>query len=256
VPAPSDVAFSRFGQNETARRAPPQPVVARDRRQSAAAFRLLESPRPESTPHVKRRCACSSRDHRRREICGRECRRGGGIRGRLSRDPRHLEAPRRVEGLQGARRSPGQRPRASSSRTSSAKGRSSPSSRRRAPRSARRATSGCSRRRRGRRSPTWCSSGSRGARSRQVLSTRSKSEGMPPRTLLETMTLLAPAAEALALAHARGIAHRDVKPANIFLLGDPRARIVPRQAARLRHREGRAGRAEDPPVRSPARAGR
>ena len=28
--------------------------------------------------------------------------------------------------------------------------------------------------------------------------------------------------EALALAHGRGIAHRDVKPGNIFLLGEPR----------------------------------
>ena len=46
--------------------------------------------------------------------------------------------------------------------------------------------------------------------------------GLPLRTLAEAIALVAPAAEALALAHARGVAHRDVKPANIFLLGDPR----------------------------------
>jgi formylglycine-generating enzyme required for sulfatase activity/serine/threonine protein kinase len=49
----------------------------------------------------------------------------------------------------------------------------------------------------------------------------------PPRTLLETMTLLGPIGEALALAHARGVAHRDVKPANIFLLGEPRGASCP-----------------------------
>ena len=47
-------------------------------------------------------------------------------------------------------------------------------------------------------------------------------EGAQPRSLEATIKLLEPAAEALALAHKRGVAHRDVKPANIFVIGDPR----------------------------------
>src|SRR5580693_2473224 len=47
--------------------------------------------------------------------------------------------------------------------------------------------------------------------------------GVAPRTIDETIRLLEPAAEALALAHMKGIAHRDVKPPNIFVLGDPRS---------------------------------
>ena len=46
--------------------------------------------------------------------------------------------------------------------------------------------------------------------------------GMPLRTLEQTIKFLEPAAEALAIAHRQGIAHRDVKPANIFIVGDPR----------------------------------
>src|SRR5690606_28598837 len=37
---------------------------------------------------------------------------------------------------------------------------------------------------------------------------------------IETMRLLGPIATALDVAHGKGVAHRDVKPANIFVLGD------------------------------------
>ncbi len=50
-----------------------------------------------------------------------------------------------------------------------------------------------------------------------------RAASLAPRTAPEAIQLLEPVGEALALAHGRGIAHRDVKPGNIFLVGDPRA---------------------------------
>ncbi len=60
-----------------------------------------------------------------------------------------------------------------------------------------------------------------GATLEEVLSDE-KAQGLRPRTPAEAIALLEPAAEALALAHRKGIAHRDVKPANVFILGEPR----------------------------------
>jgi formylglycine-generating enzyme required for sulfatase activity/serine/threonine protein kinase len=60
-----------------------------------------------------------------------------------------------------------------------------------------------------------------GATLEEVL-TSERQRGVAPRTLEEAVRLLEPAAEALSLAHRKGIAHRDVKPGNVFVLGDPR----------------------------------
>jgi formylglycine-generating enzyme required for sulfatase activity len=50
-----------------------------------------------------------------------------------------------------------------------------------------------------------------------------RAAALPLRTVGETVRLLDSAAEALALAHKSGIAHRDVKPGNLFLIGDARS---------------------------------
>jgi eukaryotic-like serine/threonine-protein kinase len=61
-----------------------------------------------------------------------------------------------------------------------------------------------------------------GASLEAVLEDEAK-RGVPLRTMSEAVRLLDPVAHALRLAHERGIAHRDVKPANIFVIGDPRS---------------------------------
>ncbi|AUX39693.1 protein kinase [Sorangium cellulosum] len=47
---------------------------------------------------------------------------------------------------------------------------------------------------------------------------RRSAAGIPPRGIDEAIALLTPAAEALAIAHGENITHRDVKPANLFLV--------------------------------------
>jgi serine/threonine protein kinase len=46
--------------------------------------------------------------------------------------------------------------------------------------------------------------------------------GLAPRRLREAVALLGPAAAAIEIAHRSGVAHRDLKPPNFFVLGDPR----------------------------------
>jgi len=58
---------------------------------------------------------------------------------------------------------------------------------------------------------------------------REKRAGLPPWTIAEVHQLLAQVAAALDVAHGKGVAHRDIKPPNLFVLGagahDPSASV-------------------------------
>jgi serine/threonine protein kinase len=51
---------------------------------------------------------------------------------------------------------------------------------------------------------------------------RERQAAAPPRSLEQGVALLEATAQALSLAHSKGICHRDLKPGNIFVLGDAR----------------------------------
>ncbi len=55
----------------------------------------------------------------------------------------------------------------------------------------------------------------------ETICEREQAAAMPPRSIAEVVSLLGPIADALNLAHARGVVHCDVKPANVILLRDP-----------------------------------
>jgi serine/threonine protein kinase len=46
-------------------------------------------------------------------------------------------------------------------------------------------------------------------------------DGARPRTIHQAVALLSPIAQALALTHGQGICHRDLKPGNVFVVGEP-----------------------------------
>jgi serine/threonine protein kinase len=79
---------------------------------------------------------------------------------------------------------------------------------------------------------------------------RERAEGRPPRTLAEAMDLLNPIAEALAVAHERGVVHRDVKPGNVFVLSGatgeaPRTKLLDFGVAKAMRGAARAPAAAD-----------
>ena len=63
------------------------------------------------------------------------------------------------------------------------------------------------------------------------LSARAKAE--PPLTMVEKLDIVAQLCDGLGYAHDQGIVHRDVKPANIFLLGDGSVKLLDFGIAKL-----------------------
>jgi formylglycine-generating enzyme required for sulfatase activity len=60
----------------------------------------------------------------------------------------------------------------------------------------------------------------------ETIMLRERDLGVAPRTLERAVRLLEPVARALALAHARGIVHCDVKPGNLFVLRDGGVKLL------------------------------
>jgi serine/threonine protein kinase len=72
---------------------------------------------------------------------------------------------------------------------------------------------------------------------------RRRAQRMRGRSFAEMMTLLAPAAQALALAHQKRVAHRDIKPGNVFLLasGAPALKLLDFGIAKVMREGATAG---------------